>query len=248
MSKRHFSSLELNHLKKYGFSNIDLESIGEKPVEYVTGHAECCDLDFFVNESTLIPRLESEKIVQISLDHIQEQSLLHPAIADLGTGSGCLGLTIAVKLSQKQIPYTIYLSDISQEALKVAQKNASNLLPSTTNLFFEQSNLFDNYPKIKFDIILANLPYIPSAYISTLPLSVKDFEPRTALDGGPQGTTLINRLLQQLPSFLSEHGVAILEINDTHSLHDFTISPSLTTEIKTDLYQKPRFLVLHPKS
>ena len=77
MSKRLFSQLELNHLQKYGFADLDLDSIGEKPVEYITGHAEFCDLDFLVNESTLIPRLESEKIVQIALDHIQNQNLLH---------------------------------------------------------------------------------------------------------------------------------------------------------------------------
>lgn len=248
MSKRHFSPSELNHLRKYGFTDINPSSVDEKPVEYITGHAEFCELDFLVDESTLIPRLESEKIVQMSLGHILDQKIPHPAIADIGTGSGCVGLTIAVKLSQRQIPYTIYLSDISEEALKVAQKNASRLLSSTANLFFEQSNLFDNFPKIKFDVVLANLPYIPSSNVDTLPSSVKDFEPRTALDGGPQGTTLINHLLQNLPSFLSDRGIAILEIDDTHLLRNFIIPSNLTAEIKTDLYRKPRFLVLHPKS
>lgn len=247
MPKRVFSQLELNHLRKYSFAGLDLDTIWEKPVEYVTGHAEFCELDFLVNESTLIPRLESEKIVQTSLDHIQDRKIPHPVIADVGTGSGCLGLSLAVKLFREQIPYTIYLSDISPEALKITQQNASRLLTSPANLFFEQSNLLENFPKIKFDIIIANLPYIPSGDIDLLDSSVKDFEPRTALDGGPEGTIFINQLLQDLPSFLSDRGLAILEINDTQALQDFHFPSGLSVKFEKDLFGVNRFLILHQK-
>jgi len=219
-------------------------SLGEKPVEYLTGHAEFCGLDFLVNESTLIPRLESEKIVQLAEQFIANHELTHPTIADVGTGSGCLGLSLAVSLQSKQIPYTIYLSDISPQALEVTKNNASRLLPSTVNLFFERSNLLENFPKIKFDIVLANLPYIPSKNISTLDTSVKNFEPLIALDGGPQGTSLINQLIKTLPLFLSNLGLAIIEIDDTHVLKDFAIPNLFSVKIEQDLFCFPRFLVI----
>ncbi|PIP85789.1 protein-(glutamine-N5) methyltransferase, release factor-specific, partial [Candidatus Collierbacteria bacterium CG22_combo_CG10-13_8_21_14_all_43_12] len=161
------------------------DSIGEQPVEYVTGHAEFCGLDFLVNPSVLIPRLESEKIVHFAVDYINRQNLAHPAVADIGTGSGCLGLSVAAYLIKQNTPYTIYLSDTSVPALNLAKENAGRILRSPENLFFQESNLLENYPHIKFDIILANLPYIPSNNIATLPESVKDFEPVSALDGGP---------------------------------------------------------------
>lgn len=94
---------------------------------------------------------------------------------------------------------------------------------------------------------MANLPYIPSGNIPTLPSSVKDFEPLSALDGGLQGTTLINLLLIDLPHFLSDKGLAILEIDDTHSLQDFTIPPSLAATMAEDIFQIPRFLIVQHK-
>ena len=246
MPKRVLTPLEVNHLKKHGFSDTD-PGLGEKPVEYLTGQAEFCGLDFLVNESTLIPRLESEKIVRLAEQFIAIHDLTHPTIADVGTGSGCLGLSLAVSLQSKQIPYTIYLSDISSKALAVAKNNASGLLPSTVNLFFEQSSLLDNFPKIKFDVLMANLPYIPSKNISTLDTSVKDFEPLIALDGGPQGTSLINQFIKTLPAFLSDLGLAIIEIDDTHTLKDFTIPKLFSAKIEPDLFRVPRFLVISPK-
>lgn len=247
MTSRIFSPLELNHLRKFGYADVDLASLGNKPVEYVTGHAEFYHLDFLVNEHTLIPRLESEKIIDLALEHISKEDLAHPAIADIGTGSGCLGFSLAVILLQKHIPYTLYLSDISQDALQIAKTNASRLLSSSANLFFEQSDLLENFPHIRFDLLIANLPYIPTQNISVLSPSVKDHEPHLALDGGPSGTHLINKLLSDLPDFLSERGLAILEIDDTHSLKDFTFSSDLSAHLEKDFFGVPRFLVIHQK-
>ncbi len=247
MSTRQFSPLEINQLQKHGFYADDLSPLGEKPVEYVTGHADFCDLDFLVTPATLIPRLESEKIVELGFEHLSRQKISHPVVADIGTGSGCLAVSLAAKLLKNNIPYTIYLSDISTEALAVAEKNASRLLSSTVNLFFEPSNLLENYPQIKFDLILANLPYIPTANLSALPPSVKDFEPLTALDGGPQGTSLLQRLIAKLPDFLSAQGLAILEFDDTHQLSDFKIPPALSANLEKDIFGVSRFLCLHYK-
>jgi len=245
MNQRVFSPLELNHLRKHGFPDVDLKAFGEKPVEYITGHADFCGLDFLVNEHTLIPRLESEKIIQIAFNHILSQNIAHPIIADIGTGSGCLGLSLVFKLQKNEIPYSLFLSDTSATAINTARENTIRVLPSPANIFFEKSDLLESYPKIKLDLVLANLPYIPSGNIPSLPSSVKDFEPRSALDGGPQGTTLINRLIHNLPEFLSEKGIAIIELNDTHSQKDFPLPPSLSSTLEKDSHGKSRFLLIY---
>lgn len=239
---RTLSPYEQNELRKWA-PKTDPSTLGEKPVEYVTGHATFCKLDFLVTPDTLIPRIESEKIVDMALDHISKLDLAHPVIADIGTGSGCLGVTLAHKLSRQNTPYSIFLSDISIKALKVADLNAQRILTSPENLFFIESNLFQNYPSIKFDLILANLPYIPSKNLSNLDPSVKDFEPHTALNGGPKGNLFINALLDKLPELLNPKGIAIFEIDDTHSLSSFDIPQKISTTIKKDCFQKPRFLV-----
>jgi len=242
VTKRVFSPYELNHLHKWA-PQIDLDSLGEKPVEYATGHVEFFNLDFLVTSDTLIPRLESEKIVTLALQHIEDHQISHPVIADIGTGSGCLGLSLAVTLAKKQLPYTIFLSDISPQALKVADLNAQRLLPSPENIFFQESNLFESFPKIKFDLILANLPYIPTKNVSALDPSVKNFEPKIALDGGPKGNLFINALLDKLPQFLAKGGQAIFEVDDTHTPNSFSIPESISTKIEDDCFQKPRFLI-----
>ncbi len=240
--KRNFSPYELNQLQKWT-KNIDINSIGETPVEYITGHIEFCGLDFLVTEDTLIPRIESEQIVNDGFRFIEELGISHPVIADIGTGTGCLGISLAVKLSKSQIPYSIFLSDISPLALKVADLNSQRLLHSQENIFFLESNLLESFPKIKFDLILANLPYIPTQNIFTLDSSVKDFEPITALDGGLKGNLYINALLSKLPQFLNKNGVAIFEIDDTHTRESFSIPQTLSSTIENDCFNKPRFLI-----
>ncbi len=240
-SKRKLTPYELNQLYKWT-PQADVSQIGDKPIEYVTGHTEFCGLDFLVTQDTLIPRIESEQIVTTALQFIEDKNLTHPTIADIGTGSGCLGVSLAYKLSKMRLPYTIYLSDISLKALKVADLNAQRLLHSPENIFFQESNLLESFPKIKFDIIIANLPYIPTKNIDNLDSSVQDYEPKNALDGGPKGNLFINALLDKLPTFLHKNGIALFEIDDTHTIDSFTLPKSLKTTITNDCFNKPRFL------
>lgn len=247
MPPRQLTPLELNHLRKHGLYDLDPTSIGDQPVEYLTGHADFFGLDFLVTSDTLIPRLESEYLVQQAIQIITDQKIAHPIIGDLGTGTGCLGLSLALNLTRQQTPYTIFLSDISPDALEVAKQNAERLLPSTVNLFFELSDLFSHFPPIKFDLLLANLPYIPTSNIAHLDASVRDHEPQLALDGGPDGALYLNRFLKDLPNFLSDRGTALLEINDTHTLSNFVIPSSLSAQIQKDLHGLPRYLIVcHP--
>jgi release factor glutamine methyltransferase len=202
----------------------------QKPPEYITGKATFCGREFFVSPDVLIPRVETEEIIRHCEEHATKQSFF---IADVGTGCGCIGITLAKKFPNS----TVYLSDISEGALKIARKNSCQEI-------IIQSDLLENYPKTLFDVIVANLPYIPTKRIKKLSGSVKDFEPHLALDGGPDGTLLINRLLKQLPAHLKPGGLAILEIDDTHTLKSFRIPPSFKAQIRKDRFGRNRFLVL----
>lgn len=205
----------------------------QKPKEYKQSWAMFYGRRFFVNHNVLIPRIETEEIISM----VPEKK--GTLIADVGCGSGCLGLTLALKSPSS----TVYLSDISKKALAVAKQNNSS-----QNTRFLVSNLFDSFPKVLFDTIVANLPYIPTARIPTLDSSVKDFEPHQALDGGPEGATLINKLLGQLPSHLKSTGLAIFEIDDTHTLKNFSIPEGFEGAIKNDKFSRNRFLLIHKKS
>lgn len=206
----------------------------EKPIEYKEGFAMFYGRKFVVDQNVLIPRVETQEIIQLVPQNPDQ------IIADIGCGSGCLGITLALELPDS----TVYLSDISEKVLEIAKSNNRS-----TNTKYLISDLFDNYPKdLLFDIVVANLPYIPTNRIPTLDSSVRDFEPHQALDGGPEGTTIINKLLQQLPDHLKSNGVSILEIDDTHTLEKFQIPNSMTGEIKKDQFNRNRFLLIRKKS
>lgn len=207
----------------------------DKPKEYVTGLARFCGRDFVVNSDVLIPRIETEETVPLVLARYPRTEDL--SIADIGCGSGCLGITLAEKLPKS----LVYLSDISPAALKVAQQNARGM-----NVKIVQSDLFADYPKnLVFDVVVANLPYVPSERIPQLQSSVRDFEPHLALDGGPDGGDVINRLVKQLPERLKPNGLAILEIDDTHTLKNFSIPKDFKGEIKKDQFRRNRFLIIN---
>lgn len=247
--KRQFSPYEQNQLRRYGISIGDAEQCGNMPVEYITGHCEFYGRDFFVDKRVLIPRVEEEDFIRLALQSAVQMPL---SLADVGTGSGILGITLFKELTALGRQPTAYLSDISEDALRVTKKNTERLIGkmyynSSGRIGYNilLSDLFSIYPSdLKFDLVVANLPYIPSSRINTLPSSVKDFEPRLALGGGPDGLTLINRLLTQLPARLKPHGVAILEIDETHKLTDFPKMKKLRYKINKDQFGKSRFLVV----
>ena len=194
-----------------------------------------CSREFVVSPAVFIARVETEEIINLVLSNSGRVQNL-PTIGDVGTGSGCIGITLAELLPAA----TVYLSDISDLALAIARKNIQ-----TKNIIVLNSNLLTSYPThLLFDVIVANLPYIPSKRIPRLLAAVRKYEPVLALDGGPDGTLLINRLLNQLPAHLKPGGLAILEIDDTHTLKKFHIPNSMTAEIKKDQFGRNRFLLI----
>jgi len=177
------------------------------PVQYITGLAEFMGFEFDVNSSVLIPRPETEILVERILTLIEREGIEKPRILDLGTGSGA----IAVSLTKLSPSCRIMASDVSEEALDVARGNsAANGV--VEGIEFVNSDLFKGIPaKGRFDIIVSNPPYIPSEDYDSLPLEVKS-EPRLALDGGPKGLDFYARIIPEAAGRLRRGGFLALEI------------------------------------
>lgn len=174
------------------------------PVAYIIGHKEFYGRTFKVTTATLIPRAESEAMIELLKDHVPNNASLidEPAcrLVDVGTGSGCLGIT--AKLEHPDLDVT--LLDTSRHALTVAEQNAKNLRATITAL---RSDLLQNYPFMP-NIILANLPYVDPEWELEPEL---DHEPKLALFANDHGLYLIKRLLEQATSRLAPRGIIILE-------------------------------------
>ena len=161
------------------------------------------------------------------------------SVADVGTGSGALAILLAKRVSLEFLT----MSDISSEALKIAKENVDRLMPGVKPKIFV-SDLMSSYGEEKFDLIMANLPYIPSFRVKGLPLSVVDYEPHIALDGGDEGLGLIRKFLPQAKERLKPGGTIILEIDYAHVLEDFQGFGFESVEVVKDEFGQRRFVVL----
>ncbi len=176
-----------------------------EPVAYITGRREFWNLDFLVSPAVLIPRPESEFILEAALARLRDRTRAW-AIADVGTGSGCLAVTLAHELPASHVVAT----DISAGALAVARTNAERLGVAQRVTVVETS-LLDDAPG-PFGLIVANPPYVPASHRATLSPDVRDHEPDQALYGsGEDGLDQARALLAQAPSRLAPHGVLLME-------------------------------------
>ncbi len=172
------------------------------PLAYVVGGTHFFESRIIVDKNVLIPRSETEIMVETALDWISNHPKIEK-IVDVGTGSGAIVLSV-----MKKYPNLIgFGTDTSKNALNVAQKNMKLL--QIDKLFLIQMDCLSAV-KTKFDVILANLPYIPKEEVKRL--KVTKYEPLQALDGGKRGVEIIFKLIDQIPSCLSKPGLAILEI------------------------------------
>jgi release factor glutamine methyltransferase len=178
------------------------------PLPYVIGHWEFYGLDFLVTPATLIPRPETELLVERALSWLQERPHRRRAV-DVGTGSGCIAVTLAAKMTQ----LVVLATDTSWEALKIARENAQRH-GVAGRVQIVQMDLLDATQAI-FDLVCANLPYIPTQTLRGLRVYGK--EPELALDGGPTGLDLIGKLLQGGKRWLSVGGLMLLEIEATQA-------------------------------
>jgi release factor glutamine methyltransferase len=183
-----------------------------EPVAYITGHAPFFSLDFLVTRDVLIPRPDTETLVEAALSIIRRQTGLEsPRILDLCTGSGC----VAAALAANQKSATIIAVDSQPAAVAVAVRNIEQLkltdrvIILTGDLYAALASEPDKRP---FDLIVANPPYIPAGQIATLDKSVRDFEPISALDGGPDGLEIHRRILAGAAARLTPAGHLLMEI------------------------------------
>jgi release factor glutamine methyltransferase len=188
--------------------------LNHEPIAYLIGTMDFAGLTIQVNSSVLIPRPETELLVDVALQQIVK--LRSPVrILDLCTGSGCIAITLA-----KHAPQSCILgTDINAEALTIARKNARKnglQLDSKGNLQFRSGDLFSAVPKKYlqpvWDIIITNPPYIASSVISQLDKDVQDFEPHLALDGGNDGLHLIRTIIKNATDYLKPDGWLMIEI------------------------------------
>jgi len=191
-------------------------AVGE-PLPYVLGHWEFYGLEFEVDPAVLIPRPETELLVETALDWLRS----HPAArrtADVGTGSGCIAVALAANISG----LIVYASDLSPGALQVARRNAARHGLAGSIRFF-QGDLLGGM-QTSLDLICANLPYISHETLASLPVAAH--EPQLALDGGPDGLAAIRRLVAEAPRLLAPGGLCLLEIEASQGSTVFALAQS----------------------
>jgi release factor glutamine methyltransferase len=172
-----------------------------EPIQHILGTQEFCGLEFEVTPEVLIPRHDTETLVNEALARMPgAQSVL-----DIGTGSGCIALALACKLPGASVTAV----DISEAALAVARRNAER---NGVLIEFLQGSLFEPVAGRTFDLIVSNPPYIPSRDIETLQPEVRDFDPRGALDGGADGLDVYRALIPDAATLLNSGGWLLLEV------------------------------------
>ena len=197
------------------------------PAQYITGHQEFWGLDFIVSPAVLIPRPDTEHVVEAVLElvspadakHSREQDRRPRAstsaphnlrIVDVGTGSGAIALALAKELPTAEI----HATEISPEALEVARANAARH-ELVSRIEFHLANLLENFPPASFDFVVSNPPYVGESEEDSVQLEVRKFEPRNAVFAGPKGVEVIERLIPQAREVLQPGGWLVFEISGT---------------------------------
>lgn len=199
-----FPEFELKNLEVKKYEQFVKRRLRAEPIPYLLGFKEFFGLKFFVNKNVLIPRPETENLVEQILKKTKKRKLI---VADVGTGSGC----IAVSLATQNLNLKIVASDISERALEIARKNAK-LNKVSGRIKFIKSNLLENFNE-NIDIIAANLPYIPFSSYQELPKEIKNFEPRIALNSGSDPMFYYKKLFKQAKNKLNKNGFIFYEID-----------------------------------
>ena len=215
-----------------------LEALKEnRPIQYVIGHVNFYGLQFKVNENVLIPRFETEELVENIKNYLEKKNITNPKILDLGCGSGVIGLTLKNFFKDADVT----LVDISEEALEVARDNAKSL---DLDINFIKSDWFQNVALDKYDVIVSNPPYIKTD--EEIEEIVRDNEPHLALYGGLDGLDCYRSILKDINNYLKDDYLIAFEIGylegeELKLLVENTIPNSKVT-IKKDLSNKDRML------
>ena len=175
-----------------------------EPVQYILGSADFMGLKFEVGPAVLIPRQDTETLVEAAMIDLQGRADSNPAVLDLCAGSGCIGLSLASLAPHAQVT----LTDVSREALEIARHNAHAL---SVKAELRHGDLFQAVGRERFDLIASNPPYIPRGELGELQREVQ-YEPRLALDGGADGLEFYRRIAEGAPKHLKDGGSIYLEV------------------------------------
>lgn len=210
-----------------------------EPLQHIVGTTNFCGLEFLVNRNVLIPRPETEILAERAWKFLTIPNVSTSTALDFGTGSGCLAVTLAKKSNAE-----IHALDISPEALTVAHENAKRH-EATVN--FHHGNGFAALQeKIKFNLIVANPPYISSEEIATLEPEVRDHDPKLALDGGADGLEFYRLLAKESKEHLASNGLLMLEFGEGQAeliQNIFKEQNWIVQAIERDYSQRERFLI-----
>jgi release factor glutamine methyltransferase len=183
------------------------------PAQYITGHQEFWGMDLIVSPAVLIPRPETEHLVETVLDLAKQTGVSAPhelQIVDVGTGSGAIAIALAKELPTAEI----HATDISGEALEVARANAARH-GLASRIEFRQRDLLEGFSPASFDFVVSNPPYVGESEEESVQLEVRKFEPRNAVFAGPSGLEIIERLIPQAQTVLKPGGWLVFEISGT---------------------------------
>jgi release factor glutamine methyltransferase len=211
---------ELSAEEQYRYDQVIRERAQGCPTQYITGHQEFWGLDLLVSPAVLIPRPETEHVVETVLDLLKEYPLNTVTataaasaaagklrLVDVGTGSGCIALALASELPQAEV----HASDISPEALEIARVNAARFAMDT-RIRFRKSDLLAAYPKDIFDFVVSNPPYVGELEADKVQRQVREYEPRIAVFSGERGLDVYRRLIPQAQAALKPGGWLVVEI------------------------------------
>jgi release factor glutamine methyltransferase len=230
-----------------------------EPLQHILGVACFCGLDLVVNRNVLVPRPETELLAEAGWVFLQKHPTSNiqpptsnepaagpeagvPAALDFGTGSGCIAIALAVKCPGARV----VALDASAEALAVAQQNATKHGLTQRIEFCRGDGFAALPPGARFDLIISNPPYIPSAEIASLEPEVRDFDPRAALDGGTDGLDFYRRLAAEAAGFLRPDGRLMVEFGDgqAEALREIFTAQGWTVEaVREDYTRRPRILI-----
>ncbi len=244
--------IDAGALRRY-FALISRRAAGE-PTQYLTGKQEFWGLEFEVTPAVLIPRPETEHLIEVALERLGARGIKinmrtgvpSPAlrIVDVGTGSGCIAVALA-----RELPHAnVYATDVSFDALAVARRNAASHCVADRIHFVETDLLtaFEPSREPKFDLIISNPPYVARDEAPALPREVRDHEPHAALFGGPAGSEIYARLIDQSAERLNHKGILVLELgysSASHVVDLLSARPDWTrVKITDDLAGIPRVL------
>ena len=231
---------DLTDKEERSFREFLRRRAGREPFHYIVGHKEFFGLDFDVSPHVLIPRPETEILVEEAIKILRQ--LDKPSFCEIGVGSGCISVSILKNLENA----TAIGVDISEKALATAARNAAKLTVAD-RLTLHQADIFNGITG-KFDLIVSNPPYIPNGDIPVLQPEVRDHEPHTALAGGSDGLDVIEQIVRESPEHLQPSGVLLIEIGFGQSDGVFRLfAPSIwrTPEFLSDLQGIPRIVKAH---